>query len=318
MDNLRIFDNPQRLSLPGFQKQETYVDKMYVYPPGNLTVDEWYVDFRTRFFDALENGKKFPVFRSSHGEFLFVLGKMEAPQGFKRKCRFFLSRVYRTLMFQSVFYSSGVPGHGYETYKQWRLPALRKNFAKYLKWIGDNGILCMYFSDRDAYPISYQKSYLAWLNKNGIYLTQENYGHIYFIYALLNGPDRKKIFSNRKLLVISSDQPARTKSLIDNLSKLNTKTVDFISISPGKSMEDKITLNRTDYDLCIIGGGVGAANIINQLQVLNCPVLDAGFIIDFLAYPDKVSPRIYSVNDDYWEKVYPDNDPEWGIQFKDK
>jgi hypothetical protein len=176
----------------------------------------------------------------------------------------------------------------------------------------------MYFADRGAYSISYQKAYLQWLNKNGIYLTNKNYGHHYFVYALLNGKDRDQIFKNRKLLVVSSDQPLRTKPLIDNLLNRGAVSVEFLGISPGNSMEDVLVVPHTNYDLCIVGAGVGAANVIYQLKELNCPIIDAGFIIDQIAYPDKVVPRIYTVNDDNWESVFPDNNPPWRWIFSDK
>lgn len=318
MDNSKIFENGKRLSLPDFSMQERFVDKMIVYPPNGIEVNEWYNNFRSRFFDSLENNKKFPIFRSSHGEFCFVTGKMGSPFGFKNKIRFYLSRIYRILLFQSSFYSSGVPGHGYETYKQWRLPFLRSKFAKQVKWISENGMLCMYFSDRAAFPVSIQKKYISWLNKNGIYLTNENYGHLYFVYALLNGSDQQRIFSGRRLLVVSSDQPKRTQPLLENLKRMGTNVVDFISISPGNSMEDVLPFNNNAYDICIVGAGVGAANVIYQLKELNCPIIDAGFIIDKIAYPEKVKSRIYTINDSEWSKVFPNNDPEWGPIFSDK
>lgn len=318
MNNDKLFENPQKLSLPGFQKQEKYVDRMVVYPPEGLTVEEWYADFRKRFFDALENNRKFPVFRSSHGEFGFITGVVGAPPGWKPKIRYIFSRVYRILMFQSLFYSSGVPGHGYETYKQWRLPALRRKFAKQMKWIAENGVHCIYFSDRGAYRIKTQKKYLKWLNKNGIFLNRANYAHMYFVYALLNGYDRYTIFKGRRLLVVSSDQPARTRPLIENLKKMGVLSVDFISISPGRSMEDYIEPVTKEFDLCIVGAGVGAANVIYQLRDLNCPIIDAGFIIDRIAYPDKIKSRIYTIGDDIWDTVFPDNTPEWAKAFSDK
>ncbi len=319
MNNLQLFNFSAELTLPDFQKQEKYVDKHRVFPPENISVEQWYADFKARFFDALENGKKLPIFRSSHGEMSFVTGKIATPKGsLSAKLRFFLSRIYRIFYFQSTFYSSGVPGHGYETYKQWRLPHLRKKFAVQMKWIAENGVLCMYFADRGAYTISHQKAYLHWLNKKGIFLNNTNYGHHYFVYALLNGKDRNKVFSNKKVLVVSSDQPLRTKPLIDNLLKMGAVSVEFLPISPGNSMEDVLVVPHTDFDLCIVGAGVGAANVIYQLKELNCPIIDAGFIIDQIAYTDKVVPRIYTVNDDNWESVFPDNNPPFRWIFSDK
>jgi hypothetical protein len=87
MDNSQIFENGHRLTLPDFIIQEKYVDKMIVYPPQGIEVQEWYNNFRLRFFEALDNNKKFPIFRSSHGEFCFVTGQLGSPFGFKNKIR---------------------------------------------------------------------------------------------------------------------------------------------------------------------------------------------------------------------------------------
>jgi hypothetical protein len=100
---------------------------------------------------------------------------------------------------------------------------------------------------------------------------------------------------------------------------MGTNIVDFISISPGNSMEDELILNNNkEYDLCIVGAGVGAANVIYQLRHLNCPIIDAGFIIDKIAYPNVVKSRIYTINDEEWDIVFPYNNPEWGPIFSDK
>ncbi|MFX0090966.1 MAG: hypothetical protein ACFFBD_04320 [Candidatus Hodarchaeota archaeon] len=318
IDSDLLFKCPQSLKIPNFSKQEAIVNSPSCYPPPNMSVYEWWQDFCDRFFYALDNNIRFPVFRSGHGEFSFVLGQRDKPKQLKKLFRFSLSRIYRTLYFQSVFYS-GTPKYGYETYKQWHLPALKRDFVKYLKWISINGVLSMYFADRDAYSIGTQKAYIEWLYKNGIELTKKNYSHVYFIYGLFHGPKVERIFNGKKILIVSSDQDERTNCLENNLFKIGANDFRIIPISRNQSLKDKIKVPY-DYnpDLCLIGAGVGASKMIYTMRKLNCPIIDVGYVIDTLAYPEMKKNRIYCVNDEIWEKFFPNNNPPYKEKFSEK
>lgn len=312
-----LFSNPQELRLPGFARQEAVVPRMQVYPPPGLSVQQWYANFRERFFAALEAGRPFPVFRSSHGEYEFVLGgrRTNRPKTFKGLARFYMSRVYRIAYFQSTFYS-GTPGYGYETYKQWHLGRLRRDLARYYQWLAEHGSLLMYFADRDVMSLADQKRFVRWLESHRVQLTAHNYGHIFFVYALFHGSDAEAIFRGRRLLIVTSDQPARTPPLLERLGELGVVETRFVSISRSHSMMDAVRA-PDDFapDLCIVGAGVGAANVLYQLRDLPCPCIDAGFVLDTLAFPQMRRRRIYCVPDEQWEATFPDNDPPYAKNF---
>ncbi|GAB4457320.1 MAG: hypothetical protein Fur0028_11860 [Bacteroidales bacterium] len=314
------FEAGYPLTIPGFSKQEAIVESLHVFPPNEMPVEKWYKVFESSILDALSNKKCLPIFRSSHGEFSFVLGKVEIPkEDLWKRIRFYGSRIFRTIKYQSVFYS-GTPGYGYETYKQWLLPKLREEYAQYLKWISEVGFLCMYFADRDAYPIRLQKEYLEWLQARGIRLDEKNYAHIYFVYGFFNGPHKNGIYKDRNILIVNSNESIeRNKSIELNLKKLGAKDVRYLPISRTNSMLDNIIPpSDFDPDLCLVGAGVGAAKMIYQLRTLNCPIVDVGFILDTLADPNYLKRRIYCVHDDLWDEIFGQNLPTWASSFQKK
>lgn len=310
-----LLKNQQRLTIPGFARQEALVSSPNCFPPPGMDVNTWWLRFKKNLLTAFDAKKRIAIFRSGHGEFSFALGVRERPKELKKLVRYFISRIYRIAYFQSTFYS-GTPKYGYETYKQWHLKKLRNEFAKYVRWISENGILSMYFADKDAFPLSFQRMYLEWLNKNGVILKAGNYSHIYFIYALFHGPEFSDLIKRKKMLVVSSDQPQRTKNLQKMAEQNRLAGIEFISISRNHSLQDDIALLR-DYapDLCLVGAGVGAAKMIYQLRKYTCPIIDVGYVLDTMAFPEMRKQRIYCVHDGIWDEFFPNNDPPYKEQF---
>jgi hypothetical protein len=312
-----FFDNGRRIAMPGFARQDGVVARQIVFPPAGMSGAEWYQDFKARFERALDHHEWLPIYRASHGEFVFVSGRREAPALGKGLARYCVSRVYRVLQFQSTFYS-GTPGYGYETYKQWHLPRLRRELRRQVGMVAREGIVCCYFSDRDTIPIGEQREFSQWVASAGTPLGRDNYGHIYFVYGLFHGENWEKYFSGRKLLFISSDQPDRTAALNKTLRRLEVREWRFIPISRSHSMLDRIKLPADfEPDLCIVGAGVGAANILEQLRGLSCPCVDAGFVMDTLAFPSFKARRIYCVNDLEWDGYFGAKPPAWAEKFSD-
>ena len=312
-----FFENRQRITIPGFSKQDAVANRQIVFPPVGVSAPEWHDRFVRRFEAALESNTWLPIYRASHGEFTFLTGRRDVPalgKGFLRYC---VSRAYRVARFQSTFYSGGTPGF-HETYKQWQLPRLRRDLARYIKIIGDEGVVCCYFSDRDTVPLSEQRQFSGWCAASGCKLDSSNYGHIYFVYGLFHGAKWKDYLKGRKLLLISSDQPTRTAALHEALIRLGVSDYQFIPISRSQSMLDRIQVAAGfKPDICIIGAGVGAANILWQVRGLKCPCVDAGFVLDTMAFPHLKKQRIYCVGDQEWDQTFGAEIPFWAEKFSD-
>lgn len=318
MEYDELIRNRRRLSIPGYQRQESVVTRQVVFPPGGLSSSEWYRQFEKRFMKALRDGIFLPVFRSSHGEYSFVTGAREWPHCFRPRMRSLAGHLFRCIKFQSTFYSSGLPGYC-ETYPWWMMDRLRREFVRHLKMISAQGVHCMYLSDRDSYPAKLHRRFLGWMNKNGITTDESNYGHIYFVYALFNGAHMPEIITGRRVLVITSNMGQRTQSLLAQLEARGVKSVHYLAISSNHSMLDKIDVPRGfDPELCLIGAGVGASNILSQLQHLRCPCVDAGYVLDAMSDRQLKRQRIYCVNDDEWAEYYGEETPVWAEKFSDK
>jgi hypothetical protein len=312
--------NRSRLEIAGFQKQEAAVTKQIVYPPAGMGAAQWWRHFEAKVEHAISQKKYLAVYRASHGEFSFVTGRNERPNRLLPRLRHYGSRLFYGLRFLSTFYS-GSRGYGYETYRQWELPRLRKHLANCLRELGDDLVLCLYFSDRDAYPKHIQKSFYDWCCKNGLRFTPDNYGHIYFVYALFTGLKSDQFFRGKRVLIITHLTPGKKAGIESSMRERGAKAVDFVPITRSHSMRDKIAIDAgLSPDLCIIGGGVGAANILWQLKKsgIQCPCIDAGFVLDILSDREFARRRIYCINDDAWDGLYSGQYPTWAEKFSDK
>jgi hypothetical protein len=315
----QLMANQRRLSIPGFSLQESAVARQVVFPPGDCNALQWFEAFRKRFEGALERHDWLPIYRAGHGEYMFATGLREVPKmnsgTLMRHC---VSRIYRIVRHQSPFYS-GTPEYGYETYKFWKLSRLRKRLREYMKMVSLEGIVCCYFSDRDAYPLWIQSQFLEWLRQGDVFLGRENYGHTYFVYGLLHGTERNHYLAGRKVLFISSDQERRTHELRRRCDDIGVREFRFAAISRSHSMLDVVKRDETyKPDVCFVGGGVGAANVLWQLRGMRCPCVDAGFVLDTLAFPAMKRQRLYCVNDDEWEEAFGPEGPKWAAKFDDR
>ena len=310
-----FFDNSQPLEIDGFSRQDEIVPRQIVYPPRGLTAGDWYRRFATRLLDAVDGHRRFPVYRSGHGEFLFCLGRREWPQGSMARVRSAASRLVWGVRYLSTFYT-GTPAYGRETYRQWQLPGLRRQVAKYLRYVAENGSLCMYFSDRDTVDHRRQAEYVAWLTDHGVRLHDENYGHVYFIYGICNGPLKYRLFADRRVLVVSSGGKEREDAVRASLRRLGSAEMRWASVSRSHALLDKVSVPAGfDPDICLIGAGIGAARVLFDLQHLECPTIDAGYVIDVLEKPELARERIYCVPDEEWEKTFGLGEPPWTSNF---
>jgi len=142
----------------------------------------------------------------------------------------------------------------------------------------------------------------SWLNANNIYITSDNYFPFYFVYAALRGNERHRIFNNRSVLILHSARGEKKERIISSLKKEGVSNIEWIEISPSKSLFDKIEIDQFigKVDLAFIGAGVGKPNILVQLVKLNVPCIDAGFVFEVWADDNNKWLRPIMVRDDEW------------------
>jgi hypothetical protein len=201
--------------------------------------------------------------------------------------------------FGPSFYS-GSRDNSYECFSRHELRQAKDMYVENIRMISEEGILAIAFNDTPGFH-SYIKPYVEWLRKQNIFLSEANYFPFYSVYALIFGSTGRDLFRDQNVLVVTSLNNEKEELLTKELMRRGARLVQFYGVSPSKAMFDRIDLGRIaqPVNVVLVGAGVGACSILNQLKPLNALTIDAGFAIDALAFPEKRWNRPYCIPD--WE-----------------
>jgi hypothetical protein len=173
---------------------------------------------------------------------------------------------------------------------------LQTSWIAQLRAIAREGILSLGFTYRETqFYQCYFIPIVEWFKRNGIELNASNYYPCYFVYALLAGPLRSRLYANRNVLVVTSFDEDKRNSIERTLMAEGAAGVQFIRISIDRSFYDAVDLTPVHLpaDLVLVGAGIGASNILTQLEPLNTLAIDAGYIIECLANPALKKQRTF-------------------------
>lgn len=304
-DQYRIMPHVIPFHIPGFERHFTPYD--FTLAPSPLDCADWFARFCNRVGEAI--GRRYlPVCRMADGEYLLLFGQ-QAPslrwQPWKRfllLCRGAKLRVKaRVKGFQSAT-TQGVSS-GHMTWNEWR--SHRATLSQAYQEILSEGILAMHLG---VSAIPWQEHYFPalgrWLGGAREVVTPDNYVPFYFVYALLRGSSRRDILAGRNVVVVHSATAEKRTRIEASLAREGVRCVQWLRISRSRSFEDALDLAAIHGtpDLCLIGAGVGKAAVIRQLKPVGVPCLDAGFIFEVWAEPDK-----------QWERPMMTPDPDFDI-----
>lgn len=291
-----------RLSIPGFESDNsTHPTLQYVFTARDCS--SWFNDYQDYLLNRIGNGY-YPVFRFSDGECYFCLGYRIPPPQPGVFPPYHYVKTWLSAYFKYRCYStfwSGTPDSGFEKYsgKDWY--SLRDKFASSLRKIAEKGSIAACFCRHDTPSMidCYIPNVYDWFDTNDVVLSGKNYVPFYFIYGMLLGPNKRKFLDGRSILVITCLDEKKANGIRDYLELHGAKSVDFIGISRSASMVEKIKLKpeHSKTDLVLIGAGVGAANILLQVEPLNAISIDAGFVLDCYSDPVFIGRRVYSKPD---------------------
>lgn len=300
-EHIGILGNDIDFVLAGFEK--SYPKGIFKCPSFNeQTSRDWFMTF----VDEVESviGKKFlPIYRMADGEFQFCVGyhypyRADGEALLPYVVRMLKSAIgrFRYWLFRKHF----VPGGGSYIsgyYTQREIKSMRKRYVEHLHYIAEQGYLALKLNYRRDFVFTQQYiiPMIRWLRTRGIPFHKNNYVDFYFIYAMLTGPFRHRIYRGRRVLVITSYNNAKKKAIDKGLKQEGVIDVQFLPISQGRSMYDIIDLSevKRPIDLILIGAGIGASNILCQLQSLNTVAIDAGYIIECLVDPERKKQRTF-------------------------
>lgn len=274
--------NKIKFSIPNFDRHQHHTWEAW--SPGQIDSAEWYEDFKSVVIGAV--GKRFlPVIRLADGEFSFLFGGISAnPRWpFWRRLRHNIIQFYKWRLLQSNFVFSTRTTYSSANYTKQEWALARAQYSEDLKWISRKGYLApqLAFLGRPTME-QFQRDFMRWVADGKLSLSISNLCQFYYVYALFLSQERPEIIVGNRVLVVHGAVNERKDKIIDALKVQGAKSVGWLSISNDRSLFDELHVDEYvgAYDLVVIGAGVGKPNVIRQLEPLQIPVLDIGYIFE--------------------------------------
>lgn len=284
--NYQILPCSISLRIPGFEKTCS---------PGSKTLAlrrrdcaKWYNEFLDRLVDAC--GRKFlPLCRMSDGEFKFALGEqlpdIRLPwiQRVRQKAKLAIKkRLLRKRQFEA--FTGGHYHSGRYSANEWQ--KAHAQYAQMVQKISKKGILALHLSyGHVPFQEHYFPAFGRWLQKNRIVLTDDNYFPFYFVYAALTGPRRGELLKGRRVLVVNGACGEKRRKIEHGLLREGVAEISWYPISLDRSLYDRLDVDSYigKIDLALVGAGIGKPNILTQMELLNVPCIDAGYVFEVWA-----------------------------------
>lgn len=257
-----------------------------------------YLDFRDALFSRLGTGRHTPVFRMSHGEFWFSCGhRLAMGSGLRDVCAMVWGETRRRLgVIPQVGYAKG--NHTAECLYRGDIRRLMPDYTRQIQSIAERGWLAIAFQANRSF-IEYRRPLCRWLDEAGVRLSPSNYVPFYAVYALLCGPDARTLFGGRDVLVVTSIKDDRADRLDSGLRNLGARSVQVLPVSASRAICERLDLSqiRQRPEVILVGGGIGSANLIEQVEPLGAVAIDSGFATDAIAYDAMRGRRPFTLPD---------------------
>lgn len=290
------------LRVPGFTAMDRY--NLRTFSPEPIDSAAWFSELVVRVESAI--GRTFlPIVRLADGEFLFLLGfqpptprvGMTYPLQWMR---WWLAKWKPRRQLRAGGTHGNRPLYASAKYTTDELDGIREAYGRVLDRVADHGLIA---ADLSFCAVPFQDHFFpalrAWLDARSIQLTMDNYVPFYFIYALLTGPERHRLFPGRRILVIHSATGTKQEAIKASLLHEGATEVLWHGISPDRSLYDVVPVDRFvgAVDLCVFGAGIGKPAILAQLEPLGVPCIDAGYVMEVWADPSVARSRIFTQPD---------------------
>lgn len=275
--------------------------------------EQWFNEFVDKCISAC--GRQFlPIYRMSDGEFLFMLGEqpLDIRWSFKQKMRIRLGLIKHKILLSGGLgpFTQGHYHSGEYSAKEWQMA--RINLPHQIRKISECGILALHLNYvKTPFAERYFPALGKWLQEHKIIINDDNYYPFYFVYAMLTGPRRGELLKNRRILVVNGAEGDKRQKIIDGLKREGVAEVLWCPISLKRSLYDSVDMTPFlgKVDLALVGAGIGKSNILVQMESLNVPCIDAGFVFEVWANPENKFKRVFCATDDDWDRI--GSSPEW-------
>ena len=295
----RVLPDVVDLDIPGFARHRHYHLRTFVVPKSGIETS--FQHFVTTVSESC-SGRFLHILRMSDGEYLFNLGFQ--PPSIRHGLsypwhyfRYLLARYRPRRRLIAGGRHDGKTLYRSGQYTSLEIAQIRALYADVCQKVSKCGLLGL---DLSFCSIPFQENFFpalrAWLNAHDVKLTGRNYIPFYFVYALLTGPERHKVLTGRRILVIHSATGQKQHAIKASLLREGVAEVLWHGISSDRSLYDSVPVEQFigRIDLCVFGAGIGKPAILAQLEPLGVPCIDAGFVIEVWANPEVARSRIFT------------------------
>ncbi len=271
---------------------KVFIGLLDAHSPVNIhSGKDWYHSFLKEVQDSV--GKKYlPVYRMADGEYRFLLGrrfdKTRRPR--YREIAGFLAD--RLLPYKRWSTSWG------ESYSPRDYKKLKLRLLEYIHRIATKGFLALFLYDNGLHAFEqYNRPIPNFLKNKGVVLNDRNYVPFHFPVECISQSHETALFKNRSVLIASSLADKAKDIASNSLSRLGASRVTHLAISPTSSLTESLSPQvHGEFDIALVAAGIGAANIICQLENVSGPVIDIGGYINCLVDAQSISHSIFKFN----------------------
>lgn len=286
------------LRIPDFFR--SYHEGDVTFAPVQIETEVWFKEFVQCVVNAI--GKAYlPVCRLSDGEFRMFLGDQTlcSLYPFPLRIRHWIGYFKRKLFERRVIFATRTNCSSGD-YSREEIKQLAKRYGECLVDLATKGVLAIHLSYyNESFLEHFFPAFKSWLTRQPFKLTLQNYVPFYFVYALVRGPARRMLFHNRHVLLVTSADTKKMVRIEKSLREEGVSEISWCLISSSRSFYDKIDVSSWigKVDIIFVGAGVGKPAILLQLEPLQVPVLDVGFVFEIWADAEARWERVVCVTD---------------------
>jgi len=280
----------KKLVIPDYEDE---CDNVITLSSTNIEIDEQYVRLAKKISKSI--GKEFlPIVRVSDGEFNLLLGEQLPGPWWPIAMR--IRKVYGliTRKFVNAKSFSNANYSGSNVVSALEVKRIQESSIEGLRLIMEKGVLAAHLSlTIHPFQADYLLPLFSMLKKNEIDFTSKNLVPFYFIYPLVLSSYGDFFFQNRSVMIIHSATGDKKNRIIKAVEARSAKKVIWVSISHDRTFYDEVDIEGYvgKADIAFIGAGVAKLILIQQLTVLNIPVVDIGFVFEVWNNPDLSNER---------------------------
>ncbi|MFO0991219.1 MAG: hypothetical protein U1E67_04710 [Hyphomicrobiales bacterium] len=241
----------------------------------------WFEAFRADALSAL--GKRYlPIYRMADGEYRFLMGRR-----FNR-ARHPIWKELASIAAERLWINHPDRwrtswGEGYSPKETRRL---RGELIEHIRYLALHGYLACYINDNAMHAFTEYNTLLpAFLRRQGVSFNAKSYVPFHFAPSLFISPGWEDFIRGRKILVVTGLNPEKEQRIRETLGRMSATAVEMLPISSTSSMMERLDISAVarQPDVCLVAAGIGAANILRQLEPLSTLAVDIGGLMNCFA-----------------------------------